>query len=96
MTVENDQGSLFTQKGGLPSRQEFERAIDGLSSEDRERFAAELVQAAYDSFSGDTSDPVVSTVRAWYKSALFMGQPDFHEKLSRSLDDLKSLEANTS
>ncbi len=96
MTAKNDQGSLFAQKGGPPSWQEFEHAIDSLQSADRERFLAELVQAAHDSYSGNTADPVVSTIRSWYKSALFTSRPDFQERLSQSLDDLRRLESNTS
>lgn len=96
MTVKNDQASLFSQKGGPPSWKEFEHAIGSLQSADRERFLAELVQAAHDSYVGHTADPVVSTIRSWYKSALFMSQPDFQERLSQSLDDLRSLEPNTS
>lgn len=96
MTVKNDQGSLFAQKGGPPSWQQFEHAIGSLQSADRERFMAELVKAAHDSYSGNTADPVVSTIRSWYKSALFMSRPDFQDRLSQSLEDLRSLETNTS
>lgn len=96
MTLKNDQGSLFAHKGGPPTKQEFERVMDSLEPKDRERFVTELVQAAHDSYNKGSADPVVSTVRSWYKSALFMAQPDFHERLSQSLEDVRSLGSNAS
>jgi hypothetical protein len=96
MTAKDDQGSLFAQTGGPPTSQEFERVMDSLEPKDRERFVSELLQAAHDSYSASTADPVVSTVRSWYKSALFMAQPDFHERLEQSVEDVRSLGSSAS
>ena len=91
ITTQNEQRSLFASSSGPPTRQEFENVINMLDSDAREHLIEDLVQAAYDSHVGGTSEPVVTVVRSWYKNALFLTRPGFKDALAQSVDDLEAL-----
>ena len=86
--------TLFELDGAdlsLPPQDRFKDAMSLLDVEQLSRFDDELVDALYEAERSGNLGPVSEVVNAWYRSALFLGQPDFPATLQRAAEDARRL-----
>ncbi len=96
MTDQARTPDIFSVFPELPSRQALDEAMAAVDVEIRLQFHTELLDGMYEATSLGDLGPLAKAVRAWYRSAQFIGREDFESRVAQASEDLKGLVGNTS
>jgi hypothetical protein len=83
--------SIFSVFPELPARESLDAAMQAVNVDDRLAFHKELLDGLYEASALGELGPLARAVRAWYRSALFMGREDFNSRIEQANTDLKGL-----
>ena len=91
MTDQARTPSIFSVFPELPSREALDEAMTDAGIEAQLQFHTELLDGLYEASSLGELGPLARAVRAWYRSAQFIGREDFESRVAQASEDLKGL-----